>query len=140
MLPDVWTCPACGRRFAKPNTPHVCARYNVESHLENATPHALALYRGLLALAAECGEFFEEATKTALMLKTPGIFMAVGLKKKGLNCTIWLPEPLHHRRVRANYLVSNQYAVHFQIKELEELDKELKGWLCRAYYFLEAGV
>lgn len=136
---DLWTCPACGRRFGKPNTQHVCGRYTVQQHLDEATPHALALYRGLLALAAQCGEFFEEATKTGIMLKTPGIFMSIGLKKKGLNCAIWLPEPIHHPRIRSNYPVSNRYAVHFQIKELGELDGQLKGWLCRAYYFLEAG-
>ncbi|HNB50930.1 MAG TPA: DUF5655 domain-containing protein [Anaerolineales bacterium] len=135
---DLWTCPACGRRFAKPNAQHVCARYTVQEHLDKATPHALALYQGLLALAAQCGEFFEEATKTGIMLKTPGIFMSIGLKKKGLNCSIWLPEPIRHPRIRSNYPVSNRYAVHFQIHELEELDAQLKGWLCRAYYFLEA--
>ena len=136
---EVWTCPACGRRFARPNTQHVCARYTVQYHLDKATPHALALYRGLLDLAAECGEFFEEATKTGIMLKTPGIFMSIALKKNALNCSIWLPEPIRHPRIRANYPVPNQYAVHFQIKELEELDGLLKGWLCRAYYFLEVG-
>ena len=65
--------------------------------------------------------------------------MAVGLKKKALNCTIWLPEPLHHPRVRHNYPVSNLYAVHFEIKSLDELDATLKEWLCRAYFYLEAG-
>lgn len=134
---DIWTCPACGRRFARPNTQHVCERYTVQHHLDKATPHALALYRGLLELAAECGEFFEEAAKTAISLKTPGIFMAIGLKKKALNCSIWLPTPIHHPRIRKNYRVSNQYAIHFQIKSLDELDTQLKSWLCQAYFFLE---
>jgi hypothetical protein len=111
----------------------------VEEHLDRATPHALALYRGLLALAAECGEFFEEATKTAISLKTPGLFMAVSLKKKWINCSIWLPEPVQHPRIRHNYPVSNMYAVHFRISELDELDAQLKNWLCMAYFYLEAG-
>lgn len=135
---NIWTCPACGRRFAKPNTRHVCERHSVTDHLEQATPEALDLYRGLLALAAECGEFFEEATKTAISLKTPRIFMAIGLKKTKLNCTIWLPEPLRHPRIRHNSPVGNQYAVHFQISSLDELDAQMKGWLCQAYFFLEA--
>ena len=134
-----WTCPACGRRFARPNTRHVCERHSVQEHLERATPHALALYRGLLEFASECGEFFEEATKTAISLKTPGIFMAVAFKKKALICTIWLPEPIRHPRIRHNYPVANQYAVHFQVRELEDLDAQLKNWLCRAYFYLEAG-
>lgn len=135
---NIWTCPACGRRFAKPNTRHVCERHSVTDHLEQATPKALDLYRGLLALAAECGEFFEGATKTAISLKTPRIFMAIGLKKTKLNCTIWLPEPLRHPRIRHNSPVGNQYAVHFQISSLDELDTQMKGWLCQAYFFLEA--
>lgn len=134
-----WTCPACGRRFARPNTQHVCERHTVRQHLDKATPHALALYRGLLELAGECGEFFEEATKTAVSLKTPGLFMAVSFKKKWLNCTIWLPEPIHNPRIRHNYPVSNLYAIQFQIKALDELDAELKHWLCRAYLYLEQG-
>lgn len=136
---EIWVCPSCGRRFAKPNTQHVCEHHSVQAHLDNATPHAQALYQGLLALAGECGEFFEEATKTAISLKTPGLFMAISLKRKWLNCTIWLPEPIHHPRIRHNYPVSNLYAVQFQVKDLDELDSELKGWLCRAYFFLEAG-
>jgi hypothetical protein len=134
---EIWTCPACGRRFARPNTQHVCKHYTVQQHLDKATPHALALYRGLLDLAAECGEFFEEATKTAISLKTPGIFMSIALKKKALNCSIWLPVPIRHPRIRHSYPVSNQYAIHFQIKALDELDAQLKGWLCQAYFFLE---
>ena len=136
---EIWTCPACGRRFARPNIQHVCERHSIQEHLDNATPHALTLYRGLLALAGECGEFFEEATKTAISLKTPGLFMAIAFKKKWLNCTIWLPEPIHHPRIQHNYPVSNLYAVHFQVKSLDDLDAELKGWLCRAYFYLEAG-
>ena len=135
----IWTCPACGRRFAKPNTQHVCERHSVSDHLAQATPKALQLYHALLTLAAECGEFFEEATKTAISLKTPRIFMAIGLKKTQLNCTIWLPEPIRHPRIRHNYPVGSLYAMHFQIRSLDELDAELKGWLCQAYFFLEAG-
>ena len=136
---EIWTCPACGRRFSRQHTQHVCERHSVQEHLDRATPHALALYRGLLELASQCGEFFEEATKTAISLKTPGIFMAVAFKKKGLNCTIWLPEPVRHPRILHNYAVSKMYAVHFRIKKLEELDAQLKNWLCQAYFFLEAG-
>ncbi len=91
----------------------------------------------LLALAGECGEFFEEATKTAISLKTPGVFMVIALKKKALNCTIWLPHPIRHPRIRHNSPVAGQYAIHFQIKELDELDAELKAWLCEAYFYLE---
>lgn len=138
-MDEIWTCPACRRRFARPNTRHECEQHRVEDHLERATPHALALYTGLLSLAAECGEFFEEATKTAISLKTPRVFMAVALRKKWLNCTIWLPRPIQHRRVRHNYPVPNGYAVQFQVKDLEELGAELKSWLCEAYFYLEGG-
>lgn len=138
MPDETWTCPACGRRFRKPNKQHVCERHSVQEHLERATPHALALYHGLLDLAAQCGEFFEEATRTAISLKTPGLFMSVSLKQRALNCSIWLPEPLHHPRIRHNYPVGNLYAVHFQIRDRSELNAELKNWLCQAYYFLEA--
>jgi hypothetical protein len=136
-MDDIWTCPACERRFAKPNTRHVCERHAVEDHLATASPNALTLYHGLKALAAECGEFFEEATKTAISFKTPQIFMAVAFKKSGLNCTIWLPEPLRHRRIRHSCPVpGGLYAIHFQITDEEELDPELKNWLCRAYFYL----
>ena len=139
-MPEVetWTCPACGRRFARPNMGHACERHSVQQRLEQATPQARDLYAGLLALAAECGEFFEEATRTAISLKTPRLFMAVTLKKRAINCTIWLPEPVRHRRIRHNYPVSGQYAVHFQVRELDELDAQLKNWLCQAYFYLEA--
>ncbi len=135
---EMWTCPACGRRFSRSNTRHVCGRHEVQGHLDKATPHARALYDGLLSLAAECGEFFQEATRMAISLKTPRLFMAVSLKKKALNCSIWLPEPIRHPRIRYNYPVPGGYAVHFQIKDLEELDAQLKNWLCQAYFYLEA--
>lgn len=135
----IWSWPTCGRRFARPNTKHVCGRYRVQQHLDAATPHARALYDGLLSLAAECGEFFEEATKTAVSLKTPGLFMSVAFKKTALNCSIWLPEPIRHPRIRHNYPVGKLFAVHFRISELHELDAQLKNWLCNAYFYLEAG-
>jgi hypothetical protein len=135
---DNWVCPNCGRRFARPNTQHTCSRHTVQGHLDQATPHALALFDGLRKLAAECGEFFEEATKSAISFKTPRLFIAVGLRKQSINCTIWLPEPIRHPRIRKNYPVSNLYAVQMSIKSLEELDGQLKNWLCRAYFYLES--
>jgi hypothetical protein len=138
MTFETWVCPSCGRRFARENTRHVCERHSVADKLDAATPHALTLYEGLKALAAECGEFFEEATKTAIEFKTPRTFIAIGLNKKWLNCSIWLPAPLHHARIQHNYPVSgNLYAIHFRIKSLDELDAQLKSWLCEAYFYLE---
>jgi hypothetical protein len=134
---EAWACPSCGRRFARANTQHVCEHHSVKAKLEIASPEVRALYQGLHALAGECGEFFEEATKTAIEFKTPRTFLVLSLKKKFINCTIWLGHPLYHRRIRHNYPVANQYAIHFQIKGLGEIDTELKSWLCESYFFQE---
>ena len=134
---DLWTCPSCGRRFAKPNTQHVCGRYSVDERLEAASPEIQALYQGLYSLAEGCGEFFAEATKTAISFKNPGIFLAVALQKRGLGISFWLGRPLRHRRIRKVYTVSpTNYAHHMRVDSLDELDEQLKNWLCESYFYV----
>jgi hypothetical protein len=132
---DLWTCPACGRRFAKPNQQHVCGRYSVDEHLEAARPEVQALYHGLYALAEGCGEFFAEATKTAVSFKNPGIFAAVAFRKKGLRVSIWFGRPVRHHRITNIYTISpSNHAHHLKVDSLEELDEQLKNWLCESYF------
>ncbi|KAA3643136.1 MAG: hypothetical protein DWQ07_21705 [Chloroflexi bacterium] len=131
----LWTCPDCGRQFARKGQSHACVIYTPEEHLEKATPAAQAMYAAFYALVEKCGEFFIEATKTSIAFKTPRLLAAIAFHKQGINITFWLPHPLADPRIHKVYDTGSDYAHHLRVRSLDEIDAQIQNWLCEAYLF-----
>jgi hypothetical protein len=41
-----WTCPDCGRTFARTGQTHVCETWTVDDHLDGADERTVDLFRG----------------------------------------------------------------------------------------------
>ena len=131
---DLWTCPRCGRRFVNPNQSHACGRYSVEDHLESASPLVATLFEQFVELVGNCGEMIIEASKTSISFKSPGLVAVVHLQKQGIKVGFWLPRRIDHARIiRSEAILPQEYVHDVRVTSLDDLDEQLKNWLCEAY-------
>jgi hypothetical protein len=131
----MWNCPQCGRQFANRNQWHACGPYSVESFLEGQSPEAIRLFNSFVELATSCGPVTLAPAKTRIGFQARTIFASVNRLSKGsLAAHVVLARRLDNPRFsRIESLSPTSHAHHFQINDLDELDDEVRGWLCEAH-------
>lgn len=131
----LWTCPKCGRPFVRPNHPHSCGDYSVDTFLEHKDPQAIELFNRFCELVAQCGPFNFAPAKTRIGFQVRMIFAAVnGLSSGGMRCHVILARRLESPRFdRIEKLGPRSYVNHFTIRTLDDLDEEVAGWLNESY-------
>jgi Domain of unknown function (DUF5655) len=119
-----WTCPKCGRTFARTKQSHQCGTWTVEQHLEGADERALDLYRRFVAIVEESGPY--ELAPTARQIGIRGsrrIFAGVRLTKRGLEGYLDLPRhvesPVFHH---VSPYTKKLSVHHFVVERPEQLD------------------
>ena len=129
-----WTCPECGRSFARANQRDVCGTWTVEQHLEGKPPHALDLYRRFVELVEACGPFAYAPTRNQIGFQVRRIFAGVRLTGRGLEGYLDLARRVESPRFRhvAPY-TKHLHVHHFVLREPAELDDELAGWVRESY-------
>jgi predicted transport protein len=85
-----WTCPDCGRRFARAGVRHACGTGDRAAMLANKPPALVALYESLEALARECGEVEVVAKDRYALFRTTRIFADVVFMKDALRLALQL--------------------------------------------------
>jgi len=131
-----WRCPECGRDFRTRNQWHSCVTRTVESHFEGRPPELRKAFDRLLAALERLGPFRTEAVKTSINLAGRAHFGSVRPVKDGLNVGFVLSRRLDHPRVLHTEQVTPALFGHrVKIRDAEEIDDELLGWLAEAYAF-----
>jgi hypothetical protein len=113
---------------------HACGDYSVEAFLDRKGERARALFDAFVQLIASCGPVTPAPAKTRVAFMVRVRFCAVErLSDRSLRAEFGLPYRLSSPRItRIDDL--NGWFVHWiTISELEELDDELRGWLCASY-------
>ena len=132
---ELWTCPTCGRRLVGRNMWHSCGKYSVEAFLAGKGARARELFEGFERLVATCGPYEVAPAKTRVAFMTRVRFAAVyAVSQRGMTITVGLPRPLAHPRVRKVEHLGSWYLHWMRIASPDELDDELRGWLCESYH------
>jgi Domain of unknown function (DUF5655) len=130
----MWKCDGCGRRFANRNQSHSCGRYTLRSHLRGRTPQAVAVFRAFVKMARRCGRVIILPEKTRIAFQVRMSFAAVSFRRDGLNGHVVLARRLENPRFTSIQTISPRNHVHcFQVRSLDELDREVMSWLREAY-------
>lgn len=134
IVAEYWTCPNCGRQFAKAGQGHVCGAWSVEQHLEGHDAATLALYEKFVQLVQACGPFAYAATKAQIGFQVKRIFAGVHLTKKGLEGYLDIARRVDSPRFSRVSPYTHRLFVHrFVISDASELDDEFAGWVCESY-------
>lgn len=131
----LWTCGSCGRPFANRNQSHSCGRYTVEEFLRGKSQHAVRLYKSFVEAIQECGDVIVAPAKTRVGFQVRMIFAAANrLSERGLAAHVVLARRLEHPRFSKIESVSpGNHVHHFLIRDVQEIDEEMRLWLREAY-------
>jgi hypothetical protein len=129
-----WTCPQCGRRFARTNQQHVCDTTTLEDHLRGKPGHVLDLFQRFAAHVQACGPFEYAPIRRQVGFRVNRIFAGVQLTDGGLRGYLDLPRrvdrpPFHH----VSPYTKRLFVHHFAISSADELDEQFAGWVREAY-------
>jgi Domain of unknown function (DUF5655) len=130
----LWKCPGCERLFANRNQSHFCGRYTLRQHLAGKEPEAVEIFRKFVTLAKRCGPVRIIPEKTRIAFQVRMSFAAVSLRRDGIVGHFVLAQRLENPRFTKIQYISPRNHVHcFRFSSLEELDREVMGWMREAY-------
>ena len=121
-----WSCPECGRTFARTKQTHVCGTWTVEEHLEGADERALDLFRQFVSIVESSGDFEFAPTSRQIGLRgARRIFAGVRLTKRGLEGYLDLPRRVESPAFHHVAPYTKKLSVHhFVLERPEQLDDE----------------
>jgi hypothetical protein len=95
----MWTCPDCGRQFARRGQSHSCGDYSMESFLSRATPEARALFERFTSALRAAGPFDLAPAKRQMGFQRRRIFAVVtGLGKDHIRGHLVIGEEVRSRK------------------------------------------
>lgn len=130
----MWTCPECGRSFAKRNQSHFCSHVHLGDHFKGREPNVVATFERLLAAARKNGpvEVLPEKTRIAFQVRMS--FAAFTLRKRWVDGHVVLARRAESARFRRIDFISQRNQVHvFRLHEPGEVDANVDAWLAEAY-------
>lgn len=126
-----WTCPQCGRTFARTGQTHVCETWTVEDHLDGTDERTVDLFRRFVALVEACGPFEFDPIRRQIGLRgARRVFAGVRLTPRGLEGYLDLPRRVDDPRFHHVAPYTKELTVHhFRIGSPDELDDDFAGWI-----------
>jgi len=133
---EKWTCPECGRSFARPSQWHSCQVVGVEKHFERAGPGLRDLYESVLQVVASFGALEAVPTKTGITLLARTSFAGIKVRRDCLRLGFLLSRRLDDSRVfNIEVLSPRKIGHHVDLRSEADLDAQLRLWLEEAYAF-----
>ena len=131
----LWTCPACGRRFANRNQWHACGSpTTLDAHFVGKEPHVRAILERLVDVTRENGPFdvIPEKTRIAFFIRMS--FAAFTVKRRWVDGHVILARQLEHPRFTKVITYGPHNHEHdFRLTTVDEVDDDVAGWLSEAY-------
>jgi hypothetical protein len=134
----VWTCPRCGAQLVGRNMSHACGDYSVEKFLAGKGARARAMYERFAELVSSCGPLTLAPAKTRVAFMVRVRFCAVErVSERSLRAEFGLPYALDSPRIAKIQELIRGWHVHWlTVTAPEELDEEVRGWLCASYRWM----
>jgi ribosomal-protein-alanine N-acetyltransferase len=133
-MQPLWTCPACGRRFARRNVSHACGRHTVEEHLDGKAPAVVGAYGRLTEEIRRCGPVTVLPQRAGIAFQSRTIFAEALLRRRWLDVRLVLRRPRRSPRIRSVTTASpGQYEHMLRIRDAGEIDGQMAGWIAEAY-------
>ena len=132
---SMWECPRCERRFGQANRPHVCVpAMAIDAYFVDAEPVDREIYEAVADVLIECGPVEIEAVSVGILFKRSRTFVELRPRKRGMACSMVLPNVLESSRVTRRIQLGSRAVVNFvTLVSADEVDAEMCEWLAMAY-------
>ena len=130
----LWSCPACGRKFAKSRQWHSCRPVSVKSHFEGKDPRLKELFNHLCRELKKFGPLRIDAVGSGINLVPKHHMGGVRVLKDRLHVGFLVSRAIENPRIARNRQVGPSAYTHaVTLTDESELDAELLSWLKEAF-------
>lgn len=132
---DLWSCAACGRRFANRNQTHTCARLgDLDAWFVGRVPEMRAIFDAVLAAIRALGPVTVLPEKSRIAFQTRMSFAQLTPRRAWVDGHVVLARRLEHPRFRRiDSISAKNHVHHFRLASPAEVDDEVRSWLREAY-------
>jgi hypothetical protein len=128
-----YTCPDCGRVFARKPMEHACAVYDLSRHLDGKPEHIVAICEKILDHARGLGATIEPM-KTMILLRTTKNFAGLLVQKSAVKLSLLLgSEPDTPLLARRGPGYGKRVDCQFVLTDSKQVDRKMLGWLTEAW-------
>lgn len=130
-----WVCPRCGRQFGRAKQSHECApAMTLEEYFSTGPERERPIFDAVIRHLASVGPVHVEPVSVGIFLKRARSFSELRPKRDWVAISFSLARPVTHPRiVRKVVLYGSSYFHVANIRDVDDLDDEILGWLTEAY-------
>ena len=130
-----WTCPDCGRMFARRGQGHECTpAITLDEYFETATVLERPVFDAVMEHLETLGPIHVEPVSVGIFLKADGSFVELRPKQKWVALSFALPHPASHRTItRAVQEYHGRYYHVANLRGPDDVDEDLCDLLTEAY-------
>jgi hypothetical protein len=130
-----WTCPACGREFARARQGHTCRPGgSVDATFDGAPPGQRAIYDAIVGHIRTIGPVHEDAVDVGVFLKSDRKLAEVRPHPRSLELMLFLPFHVDDPRIRRVLNVGEGRLLHLlTLHQVGDVDEQLRDWLTLAF-------
>ena len=134
-----WTCPACGRQFARARQGHVCAEaMPLDEYFATALPHERPVFEAVHAYLRTLGPIHVEPVGVGIFLKKRGSFVELRPKTTWVAMSFPMPRRVRHPRITRKPIETGLAIYHYaNLGTPEDLDDDLRDLLAESYDFAD---
>jgi len=132
-LRQLWTCPRCGRQFARPKQAHSCRVRTADEHFRGKNPELRPLLEALLRALRRSGPLRVDAVGSSINLVSGYHFAGIAVRRDYLRVGFILNHRLEDPRILRSERLG-PHRIHHQVcvRSRADLDARLLGWLAQA--------
>lgn len=129
----LWTCPLCGRRFAKPKQAHSGRVRTIDDQFRGKDPKLRSLFDALRRSLERSGPLRVDAVESTINLVSKHHFGGIAVRRKYLRVGFIADHEIHDERIsRAERVGLHRVSHHVTVRSLDDVDAQLLGWLADA--------
>lgn len=135
MTMNGWTCPECGRLFARSGQGHDCAPgLSLGEYFATGPPHERPVFDAIMAHLASVGPVHPDIVSVGIFLKNPRKFAELRPMQRWVAVSFSLPRKATHRTITRKVIDHGSGFWHVaNVASPDDLDDALRGLLAEAY-------
>jgi hypothetical protein len=132
---DGWSCPECGRLFAREGQGHDCAPgMSLDEYFATGPAHERPVFDAVLAHLEQLGPVHADAVSVGIFLKNPRKFAELRPMQRWVAIGFSLPRRAHHPTITRKVVeYGNRYWHVANVSAPDDLDHDLRNLLAEAY-------
>jgi hypothetical protein len=131
-----WTCPECGRQFARNRQGHDCApAMTLAEYFSSGPAMERPIFDVVVAHLESLGPVHVEPVSVGIFFKQPRKFAQLRTMTRWIALSFSLDRRVDHRLISRKPMPHGARYYHVvNLREPSDVDDEIKGWLTEAYF------